>query len=355
MSQEITEERVRDALRGVRLSPHGKDVASAGIAQDVRVQGGRVTLTLELPSPAHPRAAALVRETEEALRGALGAAEARVKLAWRVKPADARVEPLPGVKNVIAVASGKGGVGKSTIATNLAVGLALAGARTGLLDLDIFGPSTPVAMGTIDPPEMTEEGPDDSRRSARRAVSLHGNAGTRGSPGGVARAHAAQGGDAARRRPMGRSRLSGARSSSRHRRRAAHGHAVHSRGRRGDRDHAASDCGAGCGEGTFDVRGRAHSDSGARREHGRLRVRGVRKAPRDLRRGRRAQARGRAPRSASRASAARSRDHARRRDRPARRARRSERRRGTLRRLAIDVAAAVGDLSLQRSPFKVLA
>ncbi len=156
MSQELTEERVRQALQRVRLSARAKDVVAEGIAQEIRIDGNKIALTLELPSPAHPRTESLAQEARDALR-AIGA-EARVALAWRVRPADAKVDPLPGVKNVIAVASGKGGVGKSTIATNLAVGLRLAGAETGLLDLDVFGPSTPVAMGTTAPPEVTEDG-----------------------------------------------------------------------------------------------------------------------------------------------------------------------------------------------------
>jgi ATP-binding protein involved in chromosome partitioning len=158
LSSAITEERVREALRTIRLHPSGKDIVRLGLVRDVRTEGGRVSLTLDLPSPEHPRAESLAKEMRGALERIEGFRDARIATTWSVRSAETKNDPLPGVKNVIAVASGKGGVGKSTIASNLAAGLSFLGARAGLLDLDLFGPSTPIAMGTNAPPEMEEDG-----------------------------------------------------------------------------------------------------------------------------------------------------------------------------------------------------
>jgi ATP-binding protein involved in chromosome partitioning len=158
LSESISDERIRDALRTIHLGSTPKDIVAAGMVRSSRAEGRRIDVALELPSPEHPRARELEIAVNGALRAAFGDVDPRVTSTWRVRPADAKVDALPGVANVVAVASGKGGVGKSTIASNLAVGLARAGARAGLLDLDLFGPSAPVAMGSADAPETTEEG-----------------------------------------------------------------------------------------------------------------------------------------------------------------------------------------------------
>ncbi|HET9886455.1 MAG TPA: Mrp/NBP35 family ATP-binding protein [bacterium] len=158
MTPTSLEERVQEALRSVRLEAAGKDIVRLRMVRDLRIDGQRASLTLDFPSPLHPRQESLPEEVRRALSAIGDLKEVRIAVTWSVRSAQTRHDPLPGVKNVIAVASGKGGVGKSTIATNLAAGLALAGARSGLLDLDLFGPSTPIAMGSDETPEMDEDG-----------------------------------------------------------------------------------------------------------------------------------------------------------------------------------------------------
>ena len=152
------EDRIHEALRLVRLEPTGKDVLRLRVVRDLRIKDDRASLTLDFPSPEHPRVESLPEEIRHALAGIEGLNDVRIAVTWSARSAETKNDPLPGVKNVIAVASGKGGVGKSTIAANLAAGLSLMGARTGLLDLDLFGPSTPIAMGTNETPEMEEDG-----------------------------------------------------------------------------------------------------------------------------------------------------------------------------------------------------
>jgi ATP-binding protein involved in chromosome partitioning len=112
-------------------------------------------LTLEVPSPGYPRIEELTQQVRDALLSVAGVESVDVETTWRVRAAETRHAAIHGVKNVIAVASGKGGVGKSTVAANLAVGLARLGASTGLADLDIYGPSVPLVMGHADDPRVT--------------------------------------------------------------------------------------------------------------------------------------------------------------------------------------------------------
>jgi len=130
------------------------------VVRDLRIKGAEVSLRLALATPLHPFAEQIEKETRAALEKA-GAEKIMIELAAEV-PADGRVRAglAAGVKNVIAIASGKGGVGKSTVASNVAVALAQAGARTGLLDADIYGPNIPTMMGV----ERLPVPPDSSGR-----------------------------------------------------------------------------------------------------------------------------------------------------------------------------------------------
>ena len=130
---------------------------SLDLVPDVRVDANRVRITLELPAPAFPAGPALANAIRTAIAALPGAPRADVTLTWRVREGETRRPRLPGVKNVIAVASGKGGVGKTTVAVNLAVGLAKLGASVGLMDLDIYGPNVPLALGS-DEPAHVEDG-----------------------------------------------------------------------------------------------------------------------------------------------------------------------------------------------------
>jgi ATP-binding protein involved in chromosome partitioning len=141
-----SEREVLDALRKVRDPELGADVVSMGMIKDLRVEGGRVYFTLELTTPACPFNEQLKEEVLRAVRSVRGVTDVSMEVRSRVptmRPQSPNMVPIPGVKNVVAVASGKGGVGKSTIAVNLAAALSVMGARTGLLDADIYGPTIP--------------------------------------------------------------------------------------------------------------------------------------------------------------------------------------------------------------------
>lgn len=136
-----------------------RDVVSLGFIKDMKIEGGSVSFKLELTTPACPLKAQLKAASEEAVRKISGVKEVLVDVTSKVVPH--RVEEkgniLPGVKNIVAISSGKGGVGKSTVSVNLAVALAKCGARVGLLDTDIYGPSIPIMMGVTEKPEVRGE------------------------------------------------------------------------------------------------------------------------------------------------------------------------------------------------------
>jgi len=149
MSDQLTNDNILTALGGVKDPEIGRDLVSLGMVKNVTIDGSVIDLTVELTTPACPLKATIENDIVEALTP-LGASVVRVEWASNVKrtfggPA---ADLIPGVRNTIAVASGKGGVGKSTVAVNLAVSLARDGARVGLLDADITGPNVPMMMGT---------------------------------------------------------------------------------------------------------------------------------------------------------------------------------------------------------------
>ena len=154
-----TEKEVLEALAQVKDPELGRDVVSLRMVEGVKIEGGKVTFTLNLTTPACP----LRSRLEEAAKGAVssipGVEEVEMKSAANVYATReyASAELLKGVKNIIAVASGKGGVGKSTVATNLAVALASSGAKVGILDADVYGPNIPLMMGVKEGPEVRDE------------------------------------------------------------------------------------------------------------------------------------------------------------------------------------------------------
>ena len=144
----ISETQIFDALKNVQEPELGRDIVTLNMVKDVAITDSDVSLKIELTTPACPLKDEIERNVHAAL-SEIGANE--VTITWgamvrRAQPAQAQ-QLLPGVKNIIAVASGKGGVGKTTISANLAVALAMEGASVGLLDADITGPNVPLMLG----------------------------------------------------------------------------------------------------------------------------------------------------------------------------------------------------------------
>ena len=152
----FTEGAVFDALRSVQEPELGRDIVTLNMVKNVVIDGTHLAFTIELTTPACP----LKDEIETNARAVLaGVGASQIDITWgamvrRAAPSSGP-EMLPGVKNIVAVASGKGGVGKSTISTNLAVALAQTGAKVGLLDADITGPNIPMMMGTQGTPKSS--------------------------------------------------------------------------------------------------------------------------------------------------------------------------------------------------------
>jgi ATP-binding protein involved in chromosome partitioning len=163
MSSTLTVDGVKEILAGVMDPGIGKDIVKHRIVSSVEVSGADVLVNVDIPTPAYGEA--LRRELESRIKAALtgrGAGKVTVvaKVVTAFSPPASDKASLPGVKNIIAVAAGKGGVGKSTVATNLALALRAHGASVGLLDADVFGPSVPQMLG---PAEKTAGTTPDSK------------------------------------------------------------------------------------------------------------------------------------------------------------------------------------------------
>jgi ATP-binding protein involved in chromosome partitioning len=162
---------VVDAVLQKIVDPHsGRDLVAAGAVKGVGIDGDRVAIELVLGYPARSWHDELATQVREALQAQDGIAAAVVSVSQRIAPHQVQKDltPMPGVKNIIAVASGKGGVGKSTTSVNLALALAAEGANVGVLDADIYGPSIPRMLGIAGRPETT----DDQKIVPRRAHGL---------------------------------------------------------------------------------------------------------------------------------------------------------------------------------------
>lgn len=155
----LNEDTVREALRAVKYPGFSRDIVSFGLVESAEVRGDEVLVKLSLAVEDPKIAQQIHRGCMEALAAVPGVRTPHVLIDLKKPPAAASpgATRIEGVKHVIAVASGKGGVGKSTVASNLAQALSLSGARTGLCDCDLYGPSIALMFGTTEQPAATED------------------------------------------------------------------------------------------------------------------------------------------------------------------------------------------------------
>ena len=154
----VTQEQVLAALRGVEDPDLHRDIVSLGFVKDVRIEGSAVDFTIELTTPACPMRELMKGDAEARVAALPGVTVARANMTANVRArVSQQAQAVPGVRNIIAVGAGKGGVGKTTAAVNLAVSLALEGARVGLLDGDIYGPNVPQMLGIDAAPDITDD------------------------------------------------------------------------------------------------------------------------------------------------------------------------------------------------------
>ncbi len=157
MKRSLTEANILDALRLVQDPDLHKDIVSLGFIRDLKLNNRDVSFKIELTTPSCPVRDEFKAAAERAIRDHVenvGIVSIELTSSVRISPTQLKAELLQGVRNTVAVASGKGGVGKSTVAVNLAVSLALDGAKVGLLDADIYGPSIPLMMGINEKPRL---------------------------------------------------------------------------------------------------------------------------------------------------------------------------------------------------------
>ena len=145
----LTESAVLDALRNVQDPDLHRDIVDLGFVKQLKIADGRVAMTIELTTPACPMRERMREEARRLVSALPGVKAVDVKMTAQVRhsPTTSKEMLIPGVRNIIPIASGKGGVGKSTVAVNIALALSKMSARVGLMDADVYGPSIPGIMG----------------------------------------------------------------------------------------------------------------------------------------------------------------------------------------------------------------
>lgn len=149
---QINEESILDALRQIKDPDLHKDIVTLGFIRDLKIEGGDVSFRIVLTTPACPVKAEMEAASRDIVLAIPGVTSVKVTMDAEVPKGRGLGEKvvIEGVKNIIAVSSGKGGVGKSTVAVNLAVSLSLDGAKVGLMDADVYGPNVPIMLGASD-------------------------------------------------------------------------------------------------------------------------------------------------------------------------------------------------------------
>ena len=158
----VTRDQILNALAQVKDPDLHRDIVSLGFVKDVRIDNGNVSLTIELTTPACPVREQMKEQAGQYVRALPGVTQITVTMTSQVRPSVASHPSgsgslIPTIKNVVPIASGKGGVGKSTVSANLALALAKTGAQVGLMDADVYGPSVPTLLGITSVPEVTPE------------------------------------------------------------------------------------------------------------------------------------------------------------------------------------------------------